>query len=93
MDSTGSFIKSPTSTRLPSGTGPNVDMSPDVPMPPRQPVASASKTLVPRRGRHRSRWWYWHWLNTEFTGFGIVPVQSVPNPRTYSDTIMATISY
>ena len=49
IDSTSSFMKPPTSMRLPSDTGPKVETRPDVPMPPRQPVASTSSTFAPSR--------------------------------------------
>src|SRR5215471_17909299 len=49
MESTSSRMKPPTSMRLPSDTGPKVDTRPDVPMPPRQPVASTSSTFAPSR--------------------------------------------
>ncbi len=42
-------MKPPTSMRSPSATGPKDATRPDVPMPPRQPVASASSVLRPSR--------------------------------------------
>ena len=52
MVSTSSRMKPPTSMRLPSEIGPKVETRPDVPMPPRQPVASANITFAPRRAAH-----------------------------------------
>ncbi len=53
-------MKPPTSMRLPSDTGPNVETRPDVPMPPRRPLASraapwrqAARRSPRRRGAGR----------------------------------------